>query len=118
MNSFNVTAVGNLARNPELIAKGDIAYTRLCLIGNDYAGKDEGGAAREIVTSLWFVAFGPLGEALAKNARKGDQLIIDARIRANNWTDRRKLRQYINFALFGQRGWWHIPLRLHAYRTT
>ncbi|MGA2025147.1 MAG: single-stranded DNA-binding protein [Steroidobacteraceae bacterium] len=94
MNSFNLTAIGNLARNPELIAKGDIAYTRLCLIGNDYAGKDEGGVAREIVTSLWFVAFGPLGEALAKNARKGDQLIIDARIRANNWTDQQGERQY------------------------
>ena len=94
MNSFNLTAIGNLARNPELIAKGDIAYTRPCLIGNDYAGKDEGGVAREIVTSLWFVAFGPLGEALAKNARKGDQLIIDARIRANNWTDQQGERQY------------------------
>jgi single-strand DNA-binding protein len=72
MNSFTITAVGNLAKNPELIAKGDTAYTRFCLIGNDYAGKDEDGAAREIVTSLWFVAFGSLGEAIARNARKGD----------------------------------------------
>jgi single-stranded DNA-binding protein len=87
MNSFSVTAIGNLAKNPELIAKGETAYTRFCLIGNDYAGKDEGGAAREVATSLWFVAFGPLGEAIARNARKGDQLLLDARIRANNWTD-------------------------------
>ena len=94
MNSFTVTAVGNLAKNPELIAKGDTAYTRLCLIGNDYAGEDEDGAAREIVTSLWFVAFGSLGEAIARNARKGDQLILDARIRANNWTDQQGERQY------------------------
>jgi single-strand DNA-binding protein len=88
MNSFQVTAVGNLAKNPELIAKGDVSYTRFCLIGNDYAGKDEDGSAREVVTSLWFVAFGGLGEALASNALKGDQLIVEARIRANNWTDR------------------------------
>ena len=87
MNSFTVTAIGNIAKNPELVAKGDNVYTRFCLIGNDYAGKDEDGAAREVVTSLWFVAFGPLGEAIARNARKGDQLILDARIRANNWTD-------------------------------
>ena len=37
-----------------------------------------------MVTSLWFVGFGPLGEAIAKHARKGDQLIVDARIRASN----------------------------------
>jgi single-strand DNA-binding protein len=94
MNSFKLTAIGNLAKNPELIAKGDISYTRFCVIGNDYGGKDEDGSAREIVTSLWFVAFGALGEAIASNARKGDQLIIDARIRANNWTDQQGERQY------------------------
>ena len=94
MNSFELTAIGNLAKNPELIAKGDISYTRFCLIGNDYAGKDEDGSAREIVTSLWFVAFGSLGETIANNARKGDQLIVDARIRANNWTDPQGEKQY------------------------
>jgi len=94
MNSFTLTAVGNLARNPELVAKGDTMYTRFCLVGNDYAGKDEEGAAREVVTSLWLVAFGSLGEAIAKNARKGDQLIVDARIRANNWTDKQGEKQY------------------------
>jgi single-strand DNA-binding protein len=94
MNSFQVTAIGNLAKNPELIAKGDVSYTRFCLIGNDYAGKDEDGSAREVVTSLWFVAFGGLGEALASNALKGDQLIVEARIRANNWTDPQGEKQY------------------------
>lgn len=94
MNSFSLMAIGNLAKNPELIAKADTVYTRFCLIGNDYAGKDEGGAAREVATSLWFVAFGPLGEAISRNARKGDQLILDARIRANNWTDQQGERQY------------------------
>lgn len=94
MNSFRVTAVGNLAKSPDLVAKGEISYARFCLIGNDYAGKDDDGSAREIVTSLWFVAFGALGEAIAKNARKGDQLIVEARIRSNNWTDEQGERQY------------------------
>ena len=94
MNSFTVTAIGNLARNPELVAKGEGLYTRFCLIGNDYAGRDEEGAAREVTTSLWFVAFGPLGEAIAKNSRQGDQLIVQARIRANNWTDKLGEKQY------------------------
>jgi single-strand DNA-binding protein len=94
MNSFALTAVGNLARNPELVAKGETMYTRFCLVGNDYAGKDEEGTSREVITTLWFVAFGGLGEAIAKNARKGDQLIVAARIRANNWTDKQGERQY------------------------
>lgn len=94
MNSFTVTAIGNLAKNPELTVKGDTTYTRICLVGNDYAGKDGDGNAREAATSLWFVAFESLGEAIAKNARKGDQLIVQAQIRANNWTDRDGEKQY------------------------
>ena len=94
MNSFNVTAVGNLAKEPELATKGDTSYTKFCLVGNAYAGKDSQGNAREVVTSLWFVAFESLGEAIAKNARKGDQLILQAQIRANNWTDKEGEKQY------------------------
>jgi single-strand DNA-binding protein len=94
MNSFTVTAVGNLAKNPELAVKGDTSYTRICLVGNDYAGKDEHGNVREAVTSLWFVAFESLGEAIAKNARKGDQLILQAHIRSNNWIDKEGEKQY------------------------
>jgi single-strand DNA-binding protein len=94
MNSFDVVAIGNLAKSPELIAKGDTSYARFCLIGNDYAGKEEDGSPREVVTSLWFVAFGGLGEAIASNARKGDQLIIRAKIRSNNWTDQQGEKQY------------------------
>lgn len=94
MDSFKVTAIGHLARNPELENKAERSYARFCLIGNDYAGKDESGNAREVVTSVWFVAFGPLGETIARNARKGDQLIVEARIRANNWTDKQGEKQY------------------------
>lgn len=94
MNSFTLTAVGNLARNPELMQKGDKSYAKFCLVGSDYAGKDEEGAAKEIVSSLWFVAFGPLGESIARNTRKGDQLILEAKVRASNWTDEKGEKQY------------------------
>src|ERR1700674_3623041 len=94
MNSSTVTAVGNLAKDPELAVKGDTSYARICLVGNDYAGKDEHGNAREAVTSVWFVAFESLGEAIARNARKGDQLILQAQVRANNWTDKEGEKQY------------------------
>jgi single-strand DNA-binding protein len=86
--------VGNLARDPELAAHNDKSYARFCLVGNDYAGKDEDGAAREAVTTVWFTAFGVLGEALARTARKGDQLILEARVRSNNWTDKQGDKQY------------------------
>src|ERR1700738_5177704 len=94
MNSFTLTAVGQLARTPELGAKGSTAFTKFCLVGNDYAGKDDEGAAREVVTSLWFIAFGPLGEAIARNSRTGDQLIVEARVRANARRDEQGERQY------------------------
>ena len=94
MNSFNLTAVGNLAKNPELAVKGDTTYTRFCLVGNDYAGKDEHGNPREVATSLWFVAFESLGEAIAKNVRRGDQLIVYAQLRSDNWTDKDGEKHY------------------------
>lgn len=94
MNSFTVTAVGQLAKDPELASKGDTTYTRICLVGNDYAGKDQHGDAREVVTSVWFTAFDSLGEAIAKNSRKGDQLVVQAHLRSNNWTDKDGEKKY------------------------
>ena len=94
MNSFTLTAVGQMARNPEVVTKGDGACTRFCLIGNDYGGKDEEGVAREVTTSVWFVAFGAIGDSIAQHSRKGDQLIVEARVRPNNWTDKQGEKQY------------------------
>jgi single-stranded DNA-binding protein len=94
MNSFTLHAVGHLARNPELITTGETSYARFCLIGNDYAGKDEEGAAQEVVTSAWFTAFGALGEVIARNTRKGDQLIVQARLRTGQSVDKHGERQF------------------------
>ena len=94
MKSFTVTAIGQLAKDPEFASKGDTTYTRVCLVGNDYAGKDQHGDAREAVTSVWFTAFDSLGEAIAKNSRKGDQLIVQAHMRSNNWTDKDGEKKY------------------------
>src|SRR5258708_6259693 len=58
------------------------------------AGTDSEGNAREAVTSLYFVAFDGLGEAIAKNARKGDQLIVQAQVRANTWIDKDGEKRY------------------------
>jgi len=82
MNSFTLTAVGNLARNPELVAKNDTSYARFCLVGNDYAGKDEEGAAREIVTTAMntstYASAGPLSliRRCARLTSKGASIIV------------------------------------------
>jgi single-stranded DNA-binding protein len=94
MNSFSLIAIGQLAKDPELMSKENTQYTRFCLIANDYGGKERDGTVRNVVTSVWFVAFGPLGEAIALNARTGDQLIVNAQLRANNWIDRNGEKQY------------------------
>jgi single-stranded DNA-binding protein len=93
MNSFRLTAVGILARNPELTVKGDITFTRFCLVGNDFAGEGEKDGPREFVTTLWFIAFGKIAESIARHSRKGDQLILEARIVANSWIDKDGERQ-------------------------
>jgi hypothetical protein len=33
------------------------------------------GVVREVITSVWFKAFGAIGESIYQNARKGDQLL-------------------------------------------
>lgn len=81
MNSFTLTAIGHLSRNPQLVVKGDLTVARFCLIGNDYAGRDEQGGSREIVTCVCFVAFGAVAEAIARHSRTGDQLIVEAQVR-------------------------------------
>lgn len=83
--SFRVTAIGHVAKNPEVKHKGDRSYLNLCLMGNDYAGPGK----PEIVTGLFFTAFDSTALALGKNVRKGDQLILEGHIRDNSFTDSR-----------------------------
>jgi single-strand DNA-binding protein len=94
MNSFTLTAVGNLAQDPVLASRTDGSTARFRLLGDDYAGRDEHGAPREVVTGVWFVAFDAVAETIAANARKGDQLILHAQIRSNDWTDKLGEKHY------------------------
>lgn len=94
MNSFKLTAVGNLARNPELSTKGDVSFARFCLVGDDVVTEGEGEPLGDVVTSLWFLAFGPIATAIAQRARKGDQLILEARVIATHWSDKQQGTQH------------------------
>ena len=89
MNSFTFIGIGTLARNPEVTAKGDVAYVRFCLSGDDYAESDEEvSCARKVINAVWFLAFDEIADRIATHARKGDQLIVTARIRTHDWTDK------------------------------
>lgn len=78
--------VGNLAKTPTITGTGDRAVTRFTLISNEYAGKDrDTGEARERSVSIQFTAFRGKAEAIAKNAMKGDQLIVEYRVENNDY---------------------------------
>jgi single-stranded DNA-binding protein len=105
MNSFRLTAVGNLARNPELSANGAITCARFCLVGHDRTGIDEAteGAPACAVTRVWFIAFGEIAAEIARNSRKGDQLILEAMIVAHDWWENNKKQQGHSFIVTGFR---------------
>ncbi len=80
-----LTFVGNLAKAATLTGSGDRAVAKFTLIANEYAGKDASGEARERSVAIQFTAFRGKAEAIAKNALKGDQLIVSFRIENNNY---------------------------------
>jgi len=78
---------GRAAAAPELKTYGDTKVAHFRLIRNEYAGKDGDGNRRERQVSITFAAFAGLAETLAKNVLTGDQLIVEARLSNNNFTD-------------------------------
>jgi single-stranded DNA-binding protein len=86
MNSFSFGAIGQLARNPELVVTEGGTFCRFCLTSEDYTEDDEQGGFRVVVQSVWFVATHVIGAAIADSARKGDQLFVEGKIRRHHWT--------------------------------
>jgi single-stranded DNA-binding protein len=104
MNSFKLTAVGHLARNPELSVSGTTTFARFCLVGqDDVTDSEEDGMNREVVTSVWFIAFGDIGAEIASGARKGDQLFLEAGVIANDWIERGEKQSGHTFVVTGFR---------------
>jgi single-stranded DNA-binding protein len=86
MSSFSVTAIGHLARNPEVLVAPEGIYCRFCLTSDDCTEDDEQGRFTVIVQSIWFVATHMIGASIADFARKGDQLFVEGKIRKHHWT--------------------------------
>jgi hypothetical protein len=75
MNSFMVTGSGKLARNPERVPTIEGAYARFCIVEQH----------ENVVTALWCVAFGAVGERICKTAHKNDLVTVVGYRRADTF---------------------------------
>lgn len=89
MASFNkVILVGNLTRDIEMrytpkgtaIAKFGLAVNRVW--------RNEAGESKEEVTFIDIDAFGKQAETLAQYMRKGSPLLVEGRLRLDQWDDK------------------------------
>ncbi|MCD0253121.1 single-stranded DNA-binding protein [Xanthomonas campestris pv. campestris] len=84
---------GRLAADP--VRKESGKPCRFKLIRNEYAGRNEDESKRaDRVVSIEYTAFGADADAIVKHARKGDQLIVVARVENNNYTDGAGVERY------------------------
>jgi single-strand DNA-binding protein len=87
--SFNkVILVGNLTRDPELryTPKG-MAIAKLGLAVNR-SWRNEAGETKEEVTFVDVDAFGRQAETLAQYMKKGSPLLVEGRLRLDQWDDK------------------------------
>lgn len=80
----NAFFTGRLAKEPVFRDGGRSPVCYVTLIRNEYAGRDDQGAAKERRVSIDFTAFDGIAHAIAENACVGDQLILSYRVANNN----------------------------------
>jgi len=86
-NHSTVIQIGHLTRDPELrstpsgkqVAKSGVATNHR--YGSGEAAKDE-------VCFIDFEVWGAAAESLAKRAHKGDAILIEGRLKMDEWTDK------------------------------
>lgn len=89
MASFNkVILAGNLTRDPELqhLPKGT-AVTKLGMAVNR-TWRTESGEQKEEVTFVDVQFFGKPAETIAQHCHKGSSLLIEGRLRLDQWEDK------------------------------
>lgn len=112
MASYNkVILVGNLTRDPELRSlPSGMSVSRISLaVNRRYTGKD--GENKEEVTYVDIDVFGKQAETIAKYCAKGRALLVEGRLRLDQWDDkntgekRSRLGVVLeNFTFIGSRG--------------
>ncbi len=109
MASFNkVILIGNLTRDPELRATANGSY--ICKLGlavnRTYQTKD--GERREETTFIDIDAFGKQAEVISKYMRKGRPLMVEGRLKLDQWESDGQKRSRLsvvleNFQFLGSR---------------
>jgi single-strand DNA-binding protein len=81
--------IGNLTRAPELrwTPDGD-AVCSFDLAVNRRLPKQDGGEAREEVLFMKVTAWRKLAESCGNYLKKGNQVLVDGRLREHKWQDR------------------------------
>lgn len=89
MASYNkVILMGNLTRDPELRSlPSGMSVARIGIaVNRRYSGKD--GEMKEEVTYVDVDAFGKQAETIAKYCVKGSGILVEGRLRLDQWDDR------------------------------
>ena len=101
--SFNkVVLVGNLTRDPELryTPKGTPVCT--CSIAINRTWKDESGQQKEEVTFVEISFFGRQAEAVSQYKKKGHSILVEGRLRLEQWDDRQTNQKRSKLAVVGE----------------
>jgi len=112
MSSFNkVILMGNLTRDPELRSTpGGAQVTEITLAVNDVY-TDKSGNKQERVDFIYVTFWGKQAETLTRWKKKGDPLLIEGRLRMDQWDDKESGKkrsalkvQGIGFTFLGRGG--------------
>ncbi|MBE7490900.1 MAG: single-stranded DNA-binding protein [Planctomycetes bacterium] len=89
MSSFNkVILMGNLTRDPELRSTpGGAQVTEITLAVNDVY-TDKQGNRQERTDFIYVTFWGKQAETLTRWKKKGDPLLIEGRLRVDQWDDK------------------------------
>lgn len=86
MNKF--IFVGRVSSRPVFKEYKETLVTKFWLVRDDYVGKDQSGVAKTRQVFIPFSAFSSLAKQIADQVLVGDQLIVEAQVYNNNYTDK------------------------------
>jgi len=88
MNFNKVILAGHLTRDPEMrhTKNGDPIVNFGLAINRSWKGED--GAKKEEVTFVDITAFGVQGETISKYVQKGRPLLVEGRLKLDQWEDK------------------------------
>lgn len=89
MANFNrVILMGNLTRNPQLRSTNNGGTVADLSLAVNRIWKDKNGKKQEEVTFIPITLWGRTAEVAAEYSRKGSQVLIEGRLKLDQWEDR------------------------------